>query len=48
MNRGLALVWQAARGWTVAWGVLLLLQGLIPTAQPKFHSGHFSIELMSF
>jgi ATP-binding cassette subfamily B protein len=33
IGRGLRLVWQAARGWTVAWGVLLLLQGLIPAAQ---------------
>jgi len=30
MGQGLALVWQAARGWTVAWGVLLTLQGLVP------------------
>ena len=28
----LALVWTAARGWTVGWGVLLLLQGLLPVA----------------
>jgi len=33
MWRGLALVWQASRGWTVAWGLLLLLQGVIPAAQ---------------
>jgi ATP-binding cassette subfamily B protein len=33
MGRGLGLVWQAARGWTVAWAVLLLVQGLIPAAQ---------------
>ncbi|MGA2077207.1 MAG: ABC transporter ATP-binding protein [Terriglobia bacterium] len=26
----LSLVWTAARGWTVVWGVLLLLQGLLP------------------
>ena len=32
MGRGFALVWQAARGWTVAWGILLLLQGLMPAA----------------
>jgi ATP-binding cassette subfamily B protein len=28
----LSLVWTAARGWTAAWGVLLLLQGLLPVA----------------
>jgi ATP-binding cassette subfamily B protein len=28
----LSLVWAAARGWTVTWGVLLLLQGLLPVA----------------
>jgi ATP-binding cassette subfamily B protein len=28
----LSLVWSAARGWTVTWGVLLLLQGLLPVA----------------
>jgi len=33
MGRGLCLVWQAARGWTVAWAVLLLIQGLIPAVQ---------------
>ena len=32
MFQGLRLVWNAARGWTVAWGVLLLLQGLVPAA----------------
>jgi ATP-binding cassette subfamily B protein len=32
MGQGLYLVWNAARGWTVAWGLLLLLQGLIPAA----------------
>jgi ATP-binding cassette, subfamily B, bacterial len=32
MGQGLRLVWSAARGWTVAWGVLLLLQGLMPAA----------------
>ena len=30
MFQGLRLVWNAARGWTVAWGILLLLQGLVP------------------
>ncbi len=33
IGKGLGLVWQAARGWTVAWSVLLLVQGLIPAAQ---------------
>jgi len=33
MGRGLLLVWKAARGWTIAWGILLLVQGLIPAAQ---------------
>jgi len=33
MGKGLRLVWQAARGWTVAWSILLLLQGLIPAGQ---------------
>jgi len=28
--KGLGLVWDAAPGWTLAWGVLLLLQGLMP------------------
>lgn len=32
MGRGLGLVWQAARRWTVAWGILILLQGLVPAA----------------
>ncbi|MFO7667335.1 MAG: ABC transporter ATP-binding protein [Desulfobacterales bacterium] len=32
MGRGLGLVWSAARAWTIAWGVLLLLQGLAPAA----------------
>jgi ATP-binding cassette subfamily B protein len=32
MGQGLRLVWGAARGWTVAWGALLLLQGLMPAA----------------
>jgi ATP-binding cassette subfamily B protein len=32
MGRGLGLVWGAARGWTLAWGLLLLVQGLIPVA----------------
>ena len=28
--RTLELVWSAARGWTLAWGGLLILQGLLP------------------
>jgi ATP-binding cassette subfamily B protein len=32
LPRTLALVWSAARGWTAAWSVLLLLQGLLPVA----------------
>ncbi|CAK0759930.1 hypothetical protein CCP3SC1_310012 [Gammaproteobacteria bacterium] len=33
MGQGLRLVWNAARFWSIAWGVLLLLQGTIPAAQ---------------
>ncbi len=33
IRRGLGLVWEAARSWTIAWGILLLLQGLLPAAQ---------------
>ena len=33
IGRGLTLVWRAARLWTLAWAVLLLIQGLIPAAQ---------------
>ncbi|MBI2864246.1 MAG: ABC transporter ATP-binding protein [Chloroflexi bacterium] len=33
MAQGLALVWQAAPGWTIAWALLLLAQGGIPVAQ---------------
>ena len=33
MGRGLGLVWRAARGWTVAWAVLLFLQGVVPAVQ---------------
>ncbi len=29
-RRALALVWGAARGWTVAWAILLVAQGLLP------------------
>jgi ATP-binding cassette subfamily B protein len=32
MGKGIHLVWKAARGWTVAWGILLALQGLVPAA----------------
>jgi ATP-binding cassette subfamily B protein len=31
--RALTLVWDAARLWTVAWGALLVVQGLLPAAQ---------------
>lgn len=30
--RVLRLVWQASRSWTILWGALLLLQGLLPVA----------------
>lgn len=30
--RALGLVWQVARGWTIAWFVLLAIQGLLPAA----------------
>jgi ATP-binding cassette subfamily B protein len=32
LARALSLVWTAARGWTVAWLSILLLQGLLPVA----------------
>ena len=32
-RRALALVWGAAQGWTVAWGFLLVCQGMIPAGQ---------------
>src|SRR5215510_16008821 len=32
LPRALALVWQVARPWTIAWIVLLLVQGLLPAA----------------
>ena len=32
LPRALALVWQAARPWTIAWLALLLIQGLLPIA----------------
>lgn len=31
-RRVFALIWSAARGWMVAWGVLLVVQGLLPVA----------------
>src|SRR5882762_10913012 len=30
--RALGLVWQVARGWTIAWFVLLAVQGVLPAA----------------
>ena len=30
--RVFGLIWTAARGWTVAWGILLVVQGLMPVA----------------
>src|SRR6266581_7644957 len=30
--RVFGLIWTAARGWTVAWGILLAVQGLMPVA----------------
>ena len=32
LPRALALVWSASRGWTLAWLVLLMVQGLLPVA----------------
>ena len=32
LPRALRLVWDAAPGWTIAWGTLLLIQGLLPVA----------------
>jgi ATP-binding cassette, subfamily B, bacterial len=32
MPRSLSLVFESARGWTVAWGVLLVIQGALPAA----------------
>jgi len=32
LPRTLQLIWAAARGWTVAWVTLLVVQGLLPTA----------------
>ena len=33
IRRTLRLVWQATRGWTVAWALLLIVQGLLPATQ---------------
>ena len=33
VRRGLGLVWTAARRWTMAWGILLFIQGVLPAAQ---------------
>lgn len=30
--RALRLVWSSSRGWTLAWGILLVFQGLLPVA----------------
>ena len=30
--RALRLVWEAGRGWTVAWVALLIVQGILPVA----------------
>ena len=32
LPRALALVWQAARYWTMGWAALLVIQGLLPVA----------------
>lgn len=32
LQRALGLVWQVARGWTIAWVLLLVVQGLLPAA----------------
>jgi ATP-binding cassette subfamily B protein len=32
LPRALALVWAAARGWTLGWAALLVIQGLLPVA----------------
>lgn len=32
LPRALGLVWRAARGWTVAWTILLVIQGILPVA----------------
>ena len=30
--KALRLIWRATRGWMVAWGIILIVQGLLPTA----------------
>ncbi len=32
LSRAVALVWASARGWTIAWGALLIVQGVLPVA----------------
>ncbi|MGI9066677.1 MAG: ABC transporter ATP-binding protein [Pyrinomonadaceae bacterium] len=32
LPRALRLVWEVARGWTIAWTVLLIIQGILPAA----------------
>ena len=32
LPRALAMVWEASRGYTLAWGLLLIVQGLLPVA----------------
>ena len=31
-RRALALIWEAARAWTIVWAILLIVQGLLPAA----------------
>jgi ATP-binding cassette subfamily B protein len=45
MWQGLHMVWQASRGWTLAWGGLLLLQGLIPAVQ--IYLTRYTVDLLS-
>ena len=40
LPRALTLVWAAARVWTLAWVVLLLVQGLLPVATVYLFSHH--------
>lgn len=47
---GLRLVWDSARGWTFAWSLLLLIQGLIPAIQIhllRLTVNHLSVALPS-
>jgi ATP-binding cassette subfamily B protein len=32
-RRALALIWRSAKWWTIAWAILLIIQGLIPASQ---------------